>query len=66
MAYRTEIMAVLGLALGAAALAAIVTTDTYALAAQTEASGVHALTQQWQADGDQLACADDAVRTVHQ
>ena len=66
MAYRTEIMATIGIALSAAALAAIVTTDTYALAAQTEASGVHALTEQWQANGDQLACADDAVRTVHQ
>ena len=66
MAYRTEIMAVLGLALGAAALAAIVTTDTYAQAAQAEASGYHALTQQWQANGDVLACADDAVQTVRQ
>lgn len=66
MAYRTEIMATIALALGAAALASVVYTDTYALAAQAEASGYHALTEQWQANGDVIACADDVALTVHQ
>lgn len=66
MAYRNVIMATIGVALSAAALAAIVTTDSYAQAAQAEASGYHALTQEWQANGDVLACADDALQTVHQ
>jgi hypothetical protein len=66
MAYRTAIMATIALTLSTAALAAMVYTDTYAQAAQAEASGYHALTEQWQANGDVVACADDVALTVRQ
>lgn len=46
MTYRTGIYATLGLTLSSAALAAIVYTDAYSQAAQAEASGFHALTEQ--------------------
>ncbi len=46
MEYRNAIFATLALALSSVALAGIVSSDEYARAAKSEASGLHALTEQ--------------------
>ena len=62
MAYRNGIFAVLALAVSSLALAAMVSTDAYSLAAQSEASGYSALTHE--VGGIALLCLNDAVRDV--
>ncbi len=59
MEYRNGIFATLALALSSVALAGIVSSDEYARAARSEASGFHALTEQV-IGCDTLAGADDA------
>ena len=58
MAYRNGIFAVLALAVSSLALAAMVSTDAYSLAAQSEASGYSALTHE--VGGGVLLCLNDA------
>ena len=62
MAYRNGIFAVLALAVSSLALAAMVSTDAYSLAAQSEASGYSALTHE--VGGGVLLCLNDTVRDV--
>lgn len=59
MEYRNGIFATIALALSSFALAGIVSTDEYARAARSEASGFHALTEQVMG-GEPMACADEA------
>ena len=60
MAYRNGIFAVLALAMSSLALAAMVSTDAYSLAAQSEASAYSALTHE--VGGVALLCLNDVVR----
>lgn len=57
MGYRNGIFATIAFALSSAALAGIVYTDDYSRAAQSEAEGFRALTQQL-SSSDQLICSD--------
>ena len=57
MGHRTGIFAVLALAMSSLALAAMVSTDAYSLAAQSEASAYSALTHEV---GGTLLCVNDA------
>lgn len=59
MAYRNGIFAVLSLAMSSLALAAMVSTDAYSLAAQSEASAYSALTHE--VGGIALLCLNDTV-----
>ena len=61
MGHRNGIFAVLALAMSSLALAAMVSTDAYSLAAQSEASGYSALTHEV---GGTLLCLNDAVLAV--
>jgi hypothetical protein len=63
MEYRNGIFATIALALSSVALAGIVSTDEYARAAQSEASGFQALTEQL-SGGEALAGADAGVPAV--
>lgn len=58
MGHRNGIFAVLALAMSSLALAGMVSTDAYSLAAQSEASGYSALTHEV---GGTLLCLNDAV-----
>ena len=58
MGHRNGIFAVFALAMSSLALAAMVSTDAYSLAAQSEASGYSALTHEV---GGTLLCLNDAV-----
>ena len=60
MGHRNGIFAVLALAMSSLALAAMVSTDAYSLAAQSEASAYSALTHE--VCGFSLLCLNDAVR----
>lgn len=64
MGYRTAVIATIALSLSAATLAAIVYTDAYSHAAQAEASGYHALTEQLGDGADMMASADQATGTT--
>ena len=59
MAYRNGIFAVLALAMSSLALAAMVSTDAYSLAAQSEASAYSAVTHE--VGGIALLCLNDTV-----
>lgn len=58
MGHRNGIFAVFALAMSSLALAAMVSTDAYSMAAQSEASGYSALTHEV---GGTLLCLNDAV-----
>jgi len=58
MGHRNGNFAVFALVASVLALAAMVSTDTYSLAAQSEASGYNALTHEV---GGTLLCLNDAV-----
>ena len=58
MGHRNGIFAVLALAMSSLALAAMVSTDAYSMAAQSEASGYNALTHEV---GGTLLCLNDTV-----
>lgn len=60
MGHRNGVFAVLALAMSSLALAAMVSTDAYSLAAQSEASAYSALTHE--VGGVALLCLNDAVR----
>ena len=62
MAYRNGIFAVLALAMSSLALAAMVSTDAYSLAAQSEASAYSAVTHE--VGGIALLCLNDTVLDV--
>ncbi|MFA9219065.1 MAG: hypothetical protein ACEQSK_18435 [Sphingomonadaceae bacterium] len=58
MGYRNGIFATIALALSSLALAGVVSTEEYAHAARSEASGLQALTEQ--VVGGDAVCAEDA------
>ena len=58
MGHRNGIFAVFALAMSSLALAAMVSTDAYSMAAQSEASGYSALTHEV---GGTLLCLNDAA-----
>lgn len=58
MAHRNGIFALLALAMSSLALAAMVSTDAYSMAAQSEASGYNALTHEV---GGTLLCLNDTL-----
>ena len=62
MGHRNGNFAVFALAASLLALATMVSTDAYSLAAQSEASGYSALTHE--VGGVALLCLNDAVRDV--
>lgn len=62
MGFRHGFIATIAFALSSVALAGIVYTDAYSQAAQAEASGYHALTEQF-TSSDSVACADAALLT---
>ena len=62
MGHRNGIFAVLALAMSSLALAAMVSTDAYSMAAQSEASGYSALTHE--VGGGVLLCLNDTVLDV--
>lgn len=63
MGRRDGIFAVFALALSSVALAGMVYTDAYSMAAQAEASGYDALAHQV-SGASALLCANDAVDTA--